>query len=397
MSIPSPPLYPDELVTSGLIRCCRRYGLSVKCLRQQVLDAPFFQARLLSVSAIPQLARFFRLPLESLVWRHTSIPYCTAYLEPAAFERALRYVRSAAGTGLGAFVQNATTGRGVWRFCAGCVSDDLHQFGESYWRRMHNLPGVVICPVHGTYLRGTDTPIRMSSGVPLHLPSDHGAKSARVLGVGKPSAALAEIARISNAVLQSTPLDRPGLISPADYRSFAYQAGLLPVGSQVSSHRLNLLLRQLFGRTYLDRWDVSPDSKQGGWPILMLRDGTGVPFVPFKHILLGIALCSRHGERAALLEHRSSGPSARESKSLDEATSQAVALTVRRMQVAGASCVTTQQLLREAGCWQTYRHRGADLPRLRTVVLKFRTSHLSIKPLGPGKQLYRTRPEELTG
>lgn len=393
MSIQAPPLYPDELVTSGLIRTCRRYGLSVKCLRRQVLDTPFFQARLLGVSAIPQLAHFFGLPTDSVVWQHTSIPYCIAYLEPAAFERALRYVQSSVGAGLGALAQNSTGGQGVWRFCAACVSDDLRQFGESYWRRMHNLPGVVICPAHRTYLRGTNTPIRISARLPLDLPSDHGTKSARVLGVGNPSQALVEVARRSYEALQSTPLDRPGLISPAEYKSIAYQAGLLPEGSQVSATRLNFLLTQLFGRTYLRRWGVALVSAYGGWPVLMLRDGTRVPFVPLKHILLGIALRSPQADCAALLKHRSSGPSARESKSLDEATSQAVTLAVRRLQEAGASCVTTQQLLREAGCWQTYRHRGADLPRLRAVVLKFRTSKMSIKPLAPGKQLYRTRPE----
>lgn len=39
------------------------------------------------------------------------------------------------------------------QFCWACVLEDRKQFGECYWHRLHQLPGVKICPVHTLVLQ----------------------------------------------------------------------------------------------------------------------------------------------------------------------------------------------------------------------------------------------------
>ncbi|MEP0885407.1 TniQ family protein [Trichocoleus sp. ST-U3] len=34
------------------------------------------------------------------------------------------------------------------RFCPLCVQEDKKQFGECYWHRLHQVPGVEVCPIH---------------------------------------------------------------------------------------------------------------------------------------------------------------------------------------------------------------------------------------------------------
>jgi hypothetical protein len=41
------------------------------------------------------------------------------------------------------------------RFCEDCWKDDIHLYGEPYWHRMHLLPGILVCPVHGTPIRNS--------------------------------------------------------------------------------------------------------------------------------------------------------------------------------------------------------------------------------------------------
>ena len=36
------------------------------------------------------------------------------------------------------------------RYCEECWRNDLRIYGEAYWHRTHILPGVMVCPVHGT-------------------------------------------------------------------------------------------------------------------------------------------------------------------------------------------------------------------------------------------------------
>lgn len=41
----------------------------------------------------------------------------------------------------------------VLRYCADCVTQDRAQYGETYWHRQHQLPGVLVCPKHGIPLQ----------------------------------------------------------------------------------------------------------------------------------------------------------------------------------------------------------------------------------------------------
>ncbi len=45
------------------------------------------------------------------------------------------------------------------RFCPACRDVDLESLGETYWRRTHQLSGVVVCPDHGEELVDTDEPL----------------------------------------------------------------------------------------------------------------------------------------------------------------------------------------------------------------------------------------------
>jgi hypothetical protein len=66
-------------------------------------------------------------------------------------------------------VHNLLTGQGgvkalrsPWvRYCPACIAEDQKYHGETYWRRLHQAPGVLICPVHGTWLENSH--VRSSS------------------------------------------------------------------------------------------------------------------------------------------------------------------------------------------------------------------------------------------
>lgn len=39
-----------------------------------------------------------------------------------------------------------------WQFCACCLAHDRERWGMGYWRRCHQLPGTLLCPLDGTRL-----------------------------------------------------------------------------------------------------------------------------------------------------------------------------------------------------------------------------------------------------
>ncbi len=46
------------------------------------------------------------------------------------------------------------------RYCVKCMEDDRQLYGEPYWHRLHQIPGVMICDRHSEYLGQISLPIR---------------------------------------------------------------------------------------------------------------------------------------------------------------------------------------------------------------------------------------------
>lgn len=47
-----------------------------------------------------------------------------------------------------------------FRFCPQCLSEDLQNYGELYWHRLQQTPGVLACPVHSLILQNSTVPMQ---------------------------------------------------------------------------------------------------------------------------------------------------------------------------------------------------------------------------------------------
>lgn len=160
-----PSLYPDETLYSGLARYHQRVGGSS---HSSMMDL-FGVSGLGAVTDLPcHLNRLSNLingvyTSEELLMKHTLFPYYATFL-PKSLSNELRRVM---------FESNAKTGKAhalagllasvikhpeKLRYCATCAKTDIRLYGESYWHRIHQLPGVHICPTHKEHLRLSTVP-----------------------------------------------------------------------------------------------------------------------------------------------------------------------------------------------------------------------------------------------
>ncbi|MBP0111472.1 TnsD family Tn7-like transposition protein [Bradyrhizobium vignae] len=88
-----------------------------------------------------------------IVEQHTLLPYYGAFLEPSDYLERVRKMCSPGEKvqGVGSSVARFHL-HDTMRYCPVCVSEDLVEFGETYWRRGHQLTGVTICTVHDQIL-----------------------------------------------------------------------------------------------------------------------------------------------------------------------------------------------------------------------------------------------------
>ena len=90
-----------------------------------------------------------------LIDSHTLFPFYAPFLPP---ERAqLLRDQMTYGNGVAFAARLGMLNSGIpphkWlRYCPVCVESDRGQFGEAYWHRLHQVPGVEVCPEHAVFL-----------------------------------------------------------------------------------------------------------------------------------------------------------------------------------------------------------------------------------------------------
>ncbi len=180
------------------------------------------------------MASAWRTTPHNLIWAYTMVPYATAFLQEAAYHRAMENALSTATqrTGLGAVTQSTTVYVPSCRYCQVCVEQDLATWGDSYWRRAHHLPGVLVCPTHLRPLVVTTLPTVSRVLLDL-LPHDLVVPAP----TWRPSELELRLAQASLIALnrQAGPATEP---TAAVYRQRMARAGLITEGRHVDSMRL---------------------------------------------------------------------------------------------------------------------------------------------------------------
>lgn len=155
----------DELLYSTLARYREALHIPDSCaLKERCIG----QSQKIVATNLPLPYQFIRevygeeVDAEEFFLRHTPYPYLACF-ESAKGRRRLRLSygeltkRSAGSRGM----RHGLVGTSPHKFllfCPACVERDVKATGQAAWRRVHQLPGVVVCPWHREMLRISRTP-----------------------------------------------------------------------------------------------------------------------------------------------------------------------------------------------------------------------------------------------
>lgn len=382
--LPARRPYVDELASSAIERCCRQFNVSIGKLGSIHIGRDGWHPTFLGASPLHALAELLATSPEDLVWDHTVFPYATAMMQARYWENVLLNAWGEDGgvVGLGGVVQNVTLGLHHRRYCRSCAAEEFARLRESYWHRSHNLPGVHICLNHGTFLHESMISARSKATARSRLPHE---AVGRRLGRGIPPPHLVQVAKISVGWL-SRPRE-PGVpMEPTQYRQLAITSGWLAQDRDANNKLLIRAVLTRFSRRYLAQAGAPIADRPNFWAAMMLRPRTTMPFTPIKHAILQCLLAEGPPD-GIQINHVPGGPSGASAVSVDARLSRSAAAELKRVLNLGL-VLTTEQFLSRIGAWSLYRHRMAELPRLRAVVREFRGSAATVKRLRPGKTLY---------
>ena len=293
-----PQIYPGELLYSVLARYHRHMGAPSPI---QSTEAVFGRRLIVASIDLPGYVQALsgRLPpgfgwtADRMIDELTLLPYYTGF-QPEGVSRRARIAMKSGQTdglfvrlGMAAFRVGRVT---RLRFCPECLREMQARYGETYWRRDHQLPGVLVCPEHGCPLRASGVSTTAWSrhvfvpadrmACPWNAPALMSSRNERVL------AGLQRLARASRALLENPGPHRSLPQWTMHYRQRLQAAGLAYAAHRVDQQRLN----EAFRRHHHEVLGLVPglleDGRfRGDWLAAMGRKHRKA-FHPLQHVLL---------------------------------------------------------------------------------------------------------------
>lgn len=163
-----PAHYPDELLYSLCARFASRAGYArVTSILEElfgtraaraVIDLPCRLGHL--ATALPPNSS---LTTVCLLDKHTLLPFFSSFHPAHRIAQLRDDLKSACGPA-GHMRSGIMASRipmpEYLRFCPACTREDEECFRETYWHRLHQLPGVEVCPSHRVFLENSSVGLR---------------------------------------------------------------------------------------------------------------------------------------------------------------------------------------------------------------------------------------------
>jgi hypothetical protein len=296
-----PTPYFDELWYSSCARFARqmRFGTETGVMlalygRRHAIATVDLPHRLNAL--VCQLPTGHPSSISSIIDHQTFLPYYGPFLATAMYRTVRRLMED--GTKPSVRVRcGACTNRvrppKFFRSCPICDRENRERFGETYWRRLFQLPGVEVCPSHKVFLESSD--IRLDP-----LPNRHkyfSAESAKLASTAQPAdfnnpahRALIELSLAVEWILKQEHLN-PGLDAlHARYEDLLAKRGLATKAGSVRMIELRRQVVARYGNTLLELLQSNLLKENGdGWLGHLLRK-TNTAVAPLRHLLVLQAL-----------------------------------------------------------------------------------------------------------
>lgn len=163
-----PNPYPDELLYSLIARYHIRSGnTSPKITIQEIFNSQTTVATADLTSNLNALVKNLKyisnIRVNDLMYKHTLLPFYQPFIFPQRATQLIESMKAENGgnihTRAGIMASSVTVPR-YFRFCPKCLEEDLENYGEPYWHRLHQIPGVLVCPIHQVDLQNSTVPLQ---------------------------------------------------------------------------------------------------------------------------------------------------------------------------------------------------------------------------------------------
>lgn len=158
-----PVPFPDEILYSVFARYHARARYKSLASTTQTLFGQESSRIIVDLpnklgSLVNQLPPGNTITADCLIYKNTVFPFYVPFLPPDRIKQLKRdMTEKSAGGAIHARIGILTSKIEVefLRFCPLCANNDYEMYGEPYWHRIHQLPGIFVCPYHSVFLENS--------------------------------------------------------------------------------------------------------------------------------------------------------------------------------------------------------------------------------------------------
>jgi len=291
-----PTPYPDELLYSVLARYHLRSGnISFKA----TMEDAFGTKNATAVVELPSNinALISNLPLNTeytadyLIDNHTLFPFYTAFLPPKRTQWVRNNMMKRNGKGIygkTGIMASSVVSNHYFRFCPLCNEEDKERYGELYWHRIHQIPGVLVCPKHQVMLCDSKVPIKGYNKHQYVAASEENCTESDnvVVYSDKTMSHLINLAKDVEFLLNNQFERRPTEWFHEQYKAKLIEQGFATINGNVMQKKLTKEFVQFYGEEFLTLVQSSIEiGSDNNWLADMVR-GRNRASHPIRHLLL---------------------------------------------------------------------------------------------------------------
>lgn len=249
------------------------------------VDLPAYVGRL-----VERLPLTSEMTAERLIWNHTMFPFYTAFL-PQDQSEAI-YMSMVNGNGVDIYLRAGIMASSIrqnvfLRFCTHCFQEDIESFGEAYWHRIHQIPGLDVCVKHSIWLQDSEVRVHQENKH-VFVPPDEVNCPYDTVSTKTPLELLNKYSSFSKGIeglLTKRFPNRPLEYFQQFYRSKLHTMGYVSSkGGKVHQEKLRNDMNSFYGSDFLERLQSSVDNDVN-WLTYITRKHRK-SFHPLRHLLL---------------------------------------------------------------------------------------------------------------
>jgi hypothetical protein len=223
-----------------------------------------------------------------IINRHTNLPFYYPFLNENNQNYIRKIMKNNNAQGIYAkvgIIAGGVCNKRKLHYCPNCVKDDIRRVGEAYFHRIHQIPGVLVCPIHLCELNKYELRNTERGRISLvKINSKQIDLAARYIADNEINTVLIKIAKNAQYLLDNNLVNINQHILVKRYKEILRNKGLITPKNRVRQKLLNSMFKKYYNNRLLEMLDSKVDNKESNWLKSTLRCPRNY-INPIRHIL----------------------------------------------------------------------------------------------------------------